>query len=128
MSIINALKDFSATETFANVDYYWDGNYPYEHTPKNDFVYNVKSASFSSGELRLFLETDTDLDLVLVANDINYSGDLSKIKTAMISSDGTLTLTFEPTTTKTLTIGSTNLAKLTDAEKKIATDKGWILA
>ena len=32
------------------------------------------------------------------------------------------------TTTPTLTLGSTNLAKLTDAEKKVATDKGWILA
>lgn len=32
------------------------------------------------------------------------------------------------TKTQTLTLGSTNLAKLTDAEKKIATDKGWTLA
>ena len=32
------------------------------------------------------------------------------------------------TETQTLTLGSTNLAKLTDAEKKIATDKGWTLA
>lgn len=32
------------------------------------------------------------------------------------------------TTTQTLTMGETNLAKLTDAEKKVATDKGWTLA
>ena len=32
------------------------------------------------------------------------------------------------TTTQKLTLGSTNLAKLTDAEKQIATDKGWTLA
>ena len=32
------------------------------------------------------------------------------------------------TTTTTLTLGSTNLAKLTDEDKKIATDKGWTLA
>ena len=32
------------------------------------------------------------------------------------------------TTTQTLTMGTTNLAKLTDAEKKVATDKGWVLA
>lgn len=31
------------------------------------------------------------------------------------------------TTTQSLTLGSTNLAKLTDDEKKIATDKGWTL-
>ena len=32
------------------------------------------------------------------------------------------------TTTQTLTLGSTNLALLTDEDKKIATDKGWTLA
>lgn len=32
------------------------------------------------------------------------------------------------TSTQTLTMGSTNLAKLTDAEKAIATNKGWTLA
>ena len=32
------------------------------------------------------------------------------------------------TSTKTLTIGSTNLAKLTDEDKAIATNKGWTLA
>lgn len=31
-------------------------------------------------------------------------------------------------TTYTLTLGATNLAKLTDAEKAIATEKGWTLA
>ena len=29
---------------------------------------------------------------------------------------------------RTLTMGTTNLAKLTDEEKKVATDKGWVLA
>ena len=32
------------------------------------------------------------------------------------------------TTTQTLTMGATNLAKLTDDEKKVATEKGWTLA
>ena len=32
------------------------------------------------------------------------------------------------TTAQTLTMGTTNLAKLTDDEKKVATDKGWVLA
>lgn len=32
------------------------------------------------------------------------------------------------TTTQKLTLGETNLAKLTEADKKIATDKGWTLA
>ena len=34
----------------------------------------------------------------------------------------------EVTTAQTLTMGATNLAKLTDAEKQVATDKGWVLA
>lgn len=34
----------------------------------------------------------------------------------------------EVSTTQTLTMGATNLAKLTDEEKKVATDKGWVLA
>ena len=33
-----------------------------------------------------------------------------------------------PTETHTLTLGTTNLAKLTDSEKAIATEKGWTLA
>ena len=32
------------------------------------------------------------------------------------------------TTSQTLTLGTTNLANLTDEEKKVATDKGWTLA
>ena len=32
------------------------------------------------------------------------------------------------TSKQTLALGSTNLAKLTEADKKIATDKGWTLA
>lgn len=32
------------------------------------------------------------------------------------------------TTAQTLTLGATNLAKLTDEEKKVATDKGWTIA
>ena len=32
------------------------------------------------------------------------------------------------TSTKKLTLGATNLAKLTDEEKAIATNKGWTLA
>ena len=31
-------------------------------------------------------------------------------------------------TSQTLTLGSTNLAKLTDEEKAIATNKNWVLA
>lgn len=36
--------------------------------------------------------------------------------------------TFTDGTTKTVTLGATNIAKLTDAEKAVATQKGWTLA
>ena len=36
--------------------------------------------------------------------------------------------TFTDGTTRTVTLGATNIAKLTDAEKAIATQKGWTLA
>jgi hypothetical protein len=36
--------------------------------------------------------------------------------------------TYTGTTVFKVTLGSTNLAKLTDAEKAIATEKGWTLA
>jgi hypothetical protein len=124
MSIINALKDFSGTETFANVEAWFDG--PEDKNPKEDYVYNVISVTETvDNGLCISLEADTDLMLIVYGT--NYSGDVTKIKTAMISNDGILTLTTEPTTTKTLTLGSTNLAKLTDEEKAIATNKGWTL-
>ena len=42
----------------------------------------------------------------------------------MVVINGLQTVT-EP---QTLTLGTENLAKLTEADKKIATDKGWTLA
>lgn len=42
----------------------------------------------------------------------------------MVVINGLQTVTTKPT----LTLGTTNLAKLTDEEKKVATDKGWTLA
>lgn len=41
---------------------------------------------------------------------------------------GSIEIRQTPTTTRTLTLSTTNLNKLTDAEKAIATEKGWTLA
>ena len=54
---------------------------------------------------------------------LTYSKDLTH-DSLMVFINGLQTVT----TTQTLSLGSTNLAKLTGAEKKIATDKGWNLA
>lgn len=61
-----------------------------------------------------FTGLKTDLDLSYCAN-LTHDSILNVInKAATVSS-------------QTLTLGSTNLAKLTDEEKAIATNKGWIL-
>jgi len=135
MSIINALKNFSGTETFANVEYVWTGNatsYSY------DMVYNVIDIYDANDDfLSLQLETDELFEipdgtgttipatLILEIHNFTYDGDVTKIKTAMISSDGTLTLTFKAEPTKTLTLHADSKAKLTAAQIQSAEDKGW---
>ena len=58
-----------------------------------------------------------------VSLDLSYSTKLTH-DSLMVVINGLQTVT----TKQTLTLGSTNLAKLTDDEKKVATDKGWTLA
>jgi hypothetical protein len=53
---------------------------------------------------------------------------ISNLADMTLSANQTWATNNSLTTTPTLTLGSTNLAKLTDAEKKVATDKNWILA
>ena len=55
--------------------------------------------------------------------------DVPNIKKFFYDIDGSITVYIEKSTeTKTLTLSTTNLAKLTDSEKAIATEKGWTLA
>ena len=58
-----------------------------------------------------------------VSLNLSYSKNLTH-DSIMVVINGLQTVT----TAQTLTLGSTNLAKLTEADKKIATDKGWTLA
>ena len=61
----------------------------------------------------------------------NINGDLTISKCPNINYEsliGLINNLVPTTTTKTLTLGSDLLAKLTDEDKKIATDKGWTLA
>lgn len=52
----------------------------------------------------------------------------SKLTVASILSLFAILADYSGTSNHTLTLGSTNLAKLTDAQKAIATQKGWTLA
>jgi hypothetical protein len=89
----------------------------------------------------LFTIDNSVLNVTITVNDINISQeDVKNIKTIVqdfVDYDpeiGFITKVMIKTQsvvsgeTKTLTLGETNLAKLTAAEKKIATDKGWVLA
>lgn len=58
-------------------------------------------------------------------NDLNLSDCVLLDKESLLS---LLNCLAETETTKTVTLGATNLAKLTDEEKAIATEKGWDLA
>ena len=58
-----------------------------------------------------------------VSVDLNYCPKLTH-DSLMVVINGLQTVT----TAQTITLGTTNLAKLTDEDKKVATDKGWTLA
>lgn len=61
----------------------------------------------------------------IIDRSISFSGCPNLTVTSLLSILNGLTNTTE---SKTLTLGSTNLAKLTDEQKAIATNKGWTLA
>ena len=72
------------------------------------------------------------LENVTFEGSINYDLSLSSSKnltvTSLMSAINALYDYSGTATTKTLTIGTTNLTKLTDEQKAIATTKGWSLA
>ena len=64
----------------------------------------------------------------IAGNGFNVSGCTKLTHESLMSIINALKDYSGTTTTKTITLGSTNLAKLTDVEKAIATEKGWTLA
>ena len=153
MSIINALKDLRA---FERIDIYNDEKYsgtsmhinvyPSSLSDKiryDDYEYKVIEMSLSLPALCYVLQFDFDwntedgvwpdeysLGLTWVCFETThpYETNAERVKAIKFHDDNTFTFILAPTETKTLTLGATNLAKLTDEEKAIATDKGWVLA
>lgn len=64
----------------------------------------------------------------VIGNSISFANSTKLTHDSLMSIINALKDYSETGGTYTLTIGSTNLAKLTDAEKAIATQKGWTLA
>lgn len=63
-----------------------------------------------------------------IGNSINFSACTKLNHDSLMSIINHLKDFSGTSTTKKLTLGTDNLEKLTDAEKKVATDKGWTLA
>ena len=86
---------------------------------------NTFNNTFSSGLEEIRFEGE-------IGNNINFSSCTKLSHDSMINDDGTgainVLATLESGVTRTLTLGTTNLAKLSDAEKAVATQKGWTLA
>ena len=79
-------------------------------------------------EMRFMFDSCSGLETIHMKNiganlDIHYSTNLTR--EALLEIIGNLKTV---TSTKTLTMGATNLAKLTEEDKAIATNKGWTLA
>ena len=65
------------------------------------------------------------IHMINIGADLKISSSTKFTREALLEIIGNLKTV---TRTKTLTMGATNLAKLTDADKAIATNKGWTLA
>ena len=92
------------------------------HLPSG-FGQKVKPKFVGTFDGCLSLETITGNPVFNVSLNLSGSPKLTH-DSLMVVINGLQTVT----TTQTLTLGSENLAKLTEADKKIATDKGWTLA
>lgn len=65
------------------------------------------------------------IHMINIGEDLNISSSTKFTREALLEIIGNLKTV---TSTKTLTMGSKNLAKLTEEDKAIATNKGWTLA
>ena len=63
-----------------------------------------------------------------IVNNVSFSACEKLTHASLLSIIGALKDYSGTSETKKLILGTTNLGKLTDAEKKVATDKGWTLA
>ena len=66
-----------------------------------------------------------EIHMININTDLDISASTKFTREALVEIIGNLKA--QTSGNKTLTMGATNLAKLTEADKKIATDKGWVL-
>lgn len=119
-----AMLDFSSG-TIASFSQCFYGCYALEKIGKLNF----KNATVQTNNNNIFWGCNSLIDIEEITNisvTLNFSAcTLLNHSTLLKILNGLVDLTGEEA--KTLTLGTTNLAKLTDEEKAIATDKNWIL-
>lgn len=136
MSIINALKDF-ATYTIVTssdtpipiggkiVDFtFVDGNgttVKYSDIPADGSQYSIDLFDANNEPFSGYLWAVIDRTCTFNGGGFKPDGDSSWYNIT------SLTIREDPTTTRTITFGATNLAKLNDVEIATATQKGWSL-
>ena len=128
------------------------GNNIFQQSQITDTIQPITFQSGASGS-NVFLSCTklVTIQLITVTSDITFSGWFSNCgkltnitftqdsqignnidfsESPLLSHDGIINIIsvlINTTTTKTLSLGTTNLAKLTDEEKAVATEKGWTL-
>ena len=147
MSVINALKDFNETivenysaESFTDVEmpvshtlvvgdkysltYEGDGfeTYTVEATVADIYVMGAGKNALGL-EFNMPSQNEGDIPIIWIYND---NGKLMYYSYFSVP-NGKITLTKVAADTHTVTLGTTNLNKLSDEEKQIATKKGWSL-
>lgn len=132
LNIISVLKDFRTTQSY-NCSFK-----TFQEEYMADFMESFPSfaygkffeCDYEEGVMYIFMpEVDASVGIPFDEN-IQLPSELeSAVECAFDESGESITLKFATTTaTKTLTLGATNLEKLTDLEKAEATQKGWTLA
>lgn len=124
LNIISVLKDFRETQSYdcsfknhqENMDYF-------DYTR----FYEFYIPDSTTNVVVLYIDPETTFGIVFDEELPDEVAEATQI--AFDESGESITLKFATTTaTRTLTLGATNLAKLTDLEKAEATQKGWTLA
>lgn len=141
MSVINALKDFSGSPLTIDSNIssdnvstsYFPTKIIVDSNSSTDYILSVSGwdeLNNKNGTVIInFLYGMEDMLGVSLTNKNIKSVTVKELEGVEPSIAVGFEIVYTPfTDSKTLTLGETNLAKLTDEEKAIATEKGWILA
>lgn len=122
----NLIEVYGTSEGGGKYSHMFDGcsSLKYIH----DIVFDFQNCTSDSHISSMFRNCSLLEEVRFKSNTLNLSFDVTSCKA--LSHDSLLSLInacSEVTETKTLKLGSTNLAKLSEEEKQIATSKGWTL-